>query len=99
MEDYQIGYVSGWKITTAFTMVCTSIVERCVVDAKANADSMRRVLWVMHGGEVFSTFVGLAIRGGHTGGGYEVSRHSTQYSSTNNTKTPSAGRKQRRELK
>jgi len=40
-------------------MMCTSIVERCVVDAKAGVSSVRRVLYVTHGGDVFSNFVGL----------------------------------------
>ena len=51
-------------ITTAFTCMCTSIVERCVIDAKAGESSKRTVLTVKHGGDVFSYFVGLAIRGG-----------------------------------
>ena len=50
----------GWEITTALALVCTSIVERCVIDAMA---SKNRVIWVNHGLETYSNFVGLAIRG------------------------------------
>jgi len=81
----------GWKLTTAFTSKCTSIVEKCVIDAKASYSSTRRVLGVEHDRDVFSYFVGLVIRGAYY---YYVSRHSTQYFNAINTNTPSAGGKQ-----
>jgi len=60
------------EFVKAFTLMCTSVVERCVVDAMASASSKRRVLVVKHGGEMFSNLVGLVLRGGLTeyfGGG------------------------------
>ena len=90
---------NGWELVTACTLMCSDIVEKCVVDARANGSAKRRVLWVKHGGEEFSNIFGLTIMGGFTTAGVSsvVIQHSDHFMSTL-TNLP-AVRKRRRELK
>jgi len=51
----------------AFTWLCTSVAEKCVIDAMASASSQRTVLRANIPTTIltFCNFVGLVIRGGH----------------------------------
>ena len=59
-------------ILKALTFTCTSLVEKCVIDALAHFGDPRVVLRMKHGGEIYSSFVGLVVRGGYVSGGYGI---------------------------
>jgi len=55
----------GWPLDTAFTLVCTVGPSKCTIDARSG---YRAVLWVRHGGSVFSNFINLVLRGANRSG-------------------------------
>ena len=63
---------NGWEILKALIFTCTSLVEKCVIDALAHFSDPRVVLRIKHGGEIYSSFVGLVVRGGYVSGGYGI---------------------------